>query len=623
MRTAQRGDKRQSDVWRLAAAATSDTLRAGMKNLWRALQFFRADLPLVAAATGLLVLSVGAGVLKPWPLALIVDSILGAKPLPNWLGARLDGVSQPAQLAILAGAVLAVHFGQGALAAAHNYLLIRVGLRGLARVRQTVFHWLLRLSMRYHQSSNLGDLMYRATWDTYAFQTLFQQGLFTFITATLSLVLMLTVMARLNVTLTYMAAAALPLLVVSMRIFSAKMKTKGVEAHKADGQVASLIHEGIAALPLIHTCAREETEESRFNERVEEARASRLSQHGWEILYLAVIALVFGVAASGIIWLGARQVQEGQLSVGGLLVFVAYLGQLHEPLSQLSHIGVILSDASAGTCRVFEVLDTPEEVKDAPDARALPDSHSPGDRVGALSFERVSFGYQPEQPILRELTFELAAGESAAVIGPSGAGKTTLLQLLPRFYDPQEGVVRLDGVDLRQIRLRDLRLRVAYVMQEPMLLPGTIAENIGCARPGATMEEIMNAATASYADGFIDALPRRYETMVGEGAARLSVGERQRLNLARAFLKNAPILVLDEPTSALDAESEAAVLAGLEKLKRGRTTLLVTHRVGSLHGLDRILVLDKGRLVEDGRPQDLLTDAAGYYTRLTRVNRRA
>lgn len=587
-----------------------------MKNLWRALQFFRADLPTVVAAIGLLVLSVGAGVLKPWPLALIVDCVLGGKPLPVWVGPWLEGVNQPARLAILAVAVLAAHFGQGALSAAHNYLLIRVGLRGLARVRQTVFHWLLRLSMRYHQGSNLGDLMYRATWDTYAFQTLFQQGLFTFITAVLSLALMLTVMARLNTTLTYVAMAALPLLLVSMRLFSAKMKAKGVQAHREDGQVASLIHEGIAALPLIHSCAREETEERRFNKRVGAARASRLSQHGWEILYLAVIALVFGIAAASIIWLGARQVQGGLLSVGELLVFVAYLGQLHEPLSQLSHIGVTLSDASAGTQRVFEVLDTPEEVKDAPGARALPDPHRSGAPVGALAFESVSFGYQPRQPILREVSFKLAAGQSAAVIGPSGAGKTTLLQLLPRFYDPEHGVVRLDGVDLRELRLRDLRLHVAYVMQEPVLLPGTIAENIGCARPGASMDEIVAAAKAAHADGFIEALPRQYDTVVGEGAARLSVGERQRLNLARAFLKNAPILVLDEPTSALDADSEAAVLASLEELKRGRTTLLVTHRLGSIHTMDRILVLDQGRLVEDGRPQELLSNPASYYARL-------
>jgi ATP-binding cassette subfamily B protein/subfamily B ATP-binding cassette protein MsbA len=620
-----------------------------MKNLWRVLHFFRADWLLVVAAFGLLLLSVTASLLKPWPLALIVDSVLGQKEFPPWLADLMRGLSQAARVGVLGAAVLVVHFGQGALAAGQNYLLIKVGLRGLARVREGLFQWLLRLSLRFHQGTNQGDLIYRATWDTYAFQTLFQHGLFTFITATLSLLLMLTIMARLNGPLTFVALGTLPLLVIAMRYFGREMKSHGVAAHQADGQVASLIQQGIVALPLTQTCTREEAEERRFQAQVATARASRLSQHGWEIVYLGIIALIFGSGTAGIVWVGAWQVQRGLLSVGELLVFIAYLGQLYEPLNQLSHIGVILSDATAGTQRVLEILDTPEEVKDAPDARPvvraeradaktldagywIPDEPSiphPASRIphpaatplvlrGSITFERVSFAYQPDHPVLSEVTFTLEAGQAAAIIGPSGAGKTTLLGLLPRFYDPASGAVRLDGADLRALRLKDLRAQIAFVLQEPLLLPGSIAENIAYARPEATCAAIQAAAQAAHADEFIRQLARQYDTLVGEGAARLSVGEKQRLNLARAFLKDAPILALDEPTSALDAESEALVLAGLAELMRGRTTLLVTHRLPALRHVNRVIVLAQGRVLEDGPPDALLQKPDSYFARMAR-----
>jgi ABC-type multidrug transport system fused ATPase/permease subunit len=235
---------------------------------------------------------------------------------------------------------------------------------------------------------------------------------------------------------------------------------------------------------------------------------------------------------------------------------------------------------------------------------------------GALAFESVSFGYRPEQPVLREVSFTLAAGECAALVGPSGAGKSTLIQLLPRFFDPAAGAVKLEGEDLRRLKLEDLRRCVALVMQESLLLPGTIAENIACGDPGASPSRIEAAARAAFAAEFIERLPRRYETVVGESAARLSAGEKQRLNLARAFLKDAPVLVLDEPTSALDAACEALVLASLAQFMRGRTTLLVTHRPAALRHANRILVLDQGRLVEDGPPARLLRDPATYAARL-------
>ena len=330
----------------------------------------------------------------------------------------------------------------------------------------------------------------------------------------------------------------------------------------------------------------------------------------------------------------------GRLTVGELLVFLAYLAQFYEPLNQLSHVGATVSDARAGIQRVFELLDAIEEVRDAPAARPILKRTAEGDSSnlippdhglrsptaagetptplrlrGEIVFERVSFEYGTGRPVLRDVSFTLPAGATAAIIGPSGVGKTTLLQLLPRFYDPTAGAVRLDGIDLRELRLKDLRSQVAVVFQEGILLPATVAENIAYGKPQAGLGEIQAAARAAHADEFIRNLPQGYETLVGEGAARLSVGEKQRLNLARAFLKDAPILVLDEPTSALDAESEALVTASLNELRRNRTTLWVAHRLATIHQANKIFVLEGGRLTEAGSPEELLGQG-GYFARV-------
>ncbi len=595
-----------------------------MKTSWRALSFFKADAPRITVVLLLLVLGIVANLLKPWPLAILVDSVLEAKkPVPDWLGTT----DKAHLLLLLAGLTLLLHAAQGVISAAQNYLAIGIGLRGLMRVRNQVFSCLQRLSLRFHQGSKSGDIIYRAAWDTYSFQTLFQQGMITSVTAFLSLVLMVVVMLRVNMALTLVALAVVPLLVLAIRVFGKQMTERGADAQQADSHVTSLVQQNIAALPLIQSYTREDLEEQVFTEQTATAQKKRLSQHGWELLYWLSISAVFAVGTAAIVWLGGNQVLAGKLTVGQLFIFLTYLAQLYEPLNQLSHVGATVSTATAGARRVFEILDTEEEVKDAPNARPI--VRSPGTAAtgqtggtpppliiqGAISFEGVTFQYQKERDILGAITFNLAPGESAAIIGPSGVGKTTLLNLLPRFYDPTQGSIRLDGVDLREVRLKDLRANIAVVLQEPILLPATIAENIAYGKPGATREEIEAAARSANADVFIQKLPKKYDTHVGDGAARLSVGERQRLNLARAFLKDAPILLLDEPTSALDAESEALVVATIKKLMQGRTTLMVAHRLSTIRGMNKIIVLEEGWLTEVGGHAELI-GKQGYYTRV-------
>lgn len=601
-----------------------------MKSLFRVLRFFRPDAASILAALGLLVLSTMAGLLKPWPLAVIVDSVLGNKPLPVWLH-WASSWNRGQLLALLGGSIFALYAGQGGLFAWQNYASIRIGLRGLVRVRNEVFHWLAHLSLRFQQRRSQGDLIYRISWDTYAFQTLFQQGIFTLLSASLSLLLMLIVMWRLNHLLATVALLVLPLLALSMKLLGHGMSKRSLAAHQADSQVTSSIQQTIAALPLIQSYNREAFEQQQFATRVHEAFLKRTSQHGWEVIYWLAIALGFGAGAAALTWLGADQVLTGRLTTGELLVFLGYLTQLYEPLSQLSHVGATVSDASAGTQRVLELLESPVEIADRLDARTVihdrsddearigsPESVQNGKAVrakGNILFDHVSFGYQDERLILKDISFSISAGESVALIGPSGAGKTTLLQLLPRFYDPTSGTVRLEGVELGQLRLKDLRASVAFVPQDPILLPASVAENIAYGKPAASRSEIERAAGAANADAFIRRLPQGYDTVIGEGAARLSSGEKQRINLARAFLKDAPIIILDEPTSALDVDSEELVVKSLADLMVNRTSLLVAHRLSTIRTVDRILVLEGGRLLESGHPKDLL-EKGGYYARV-------
>ncbi len=557
-----------------------------------------------------------------------------------------DGVQawgQPAQLTAIIAAALGLHLVHAAACAGHAYISIGVGLRGLRRVRDDVFGWLQRLSLRYHHGTEAGDIIFRAGTDTCAFQILFLQGLLTFISATGTLLFMAVAMAQLNLRLAAVAMVAVPILLLSIKVFGRAMRVRGTAAQQAESKVYSLIYQGITALPLIQSHAREDHERQRFTAHTEAARQQKMAQQGLEVFYWGSISVILSACTLGVTWVGAQQVLAANLTVGELLVFLAYVAQLFDPLHQLSQVGATLSSASASTRRVFEILDTPEEVKDRPEARracqgrdldgaaGLPTSADdmfataggapagspcpPLPVYGNVTYDDVSFGYESSRPVLRQISFKLLAGTSTAIIGPSGAGKTTLLNLLPRFFDPVSGAVLLEGVDLRDLRLEDLRAQIALVLQEPIILPTTVAENISYGKPHATMEEIEAAAHAARADELIEKLPQHYRTVIGDGGARLSVGEKQRINLARAFLKDAPILLMDEPTSALDVESEAQVVSSLFALMRGRTTLMVAHRLTTIRRVDKILVVDNGRVTETGAPEDLLA-AQGYYARV-------
>ena len=617
---------------------------ARLRLLARAFGYFKPDIGRIGLAVGLLLAGIGVNLLKPWPLAILVDSVLGSKPYPAWLPGEIMAWAQPAQITAIIAASLVLYLVHSAVCAGHVYLTIGIGLRGLRRVRDDVFGWIQRLSLRYHHGTVAGDIIFRAGTDTTAFQVLFQEGLLTVISATGTLLFMTVMMARLNLYLTAVALVAVPVLLVSIKMFGGTMRSRGMAAQQAESRVYSLIHQGITALPLIQSHAREDHEHRRFTAQTEAARRQKMAQQGLEVFYWGSISVILGACTLGVTWFGAQQVLSGNLTLGELLVFLAYVTQLFEPLHQLSKVGATLSSASASTRRVFEILDTPEDVKNRVEARpvlrgidvdgpaglpssaddmfaaaetpaAPPPPGRPLQIYGNVTYDDVSFAYDPARPTLHHVSFKLLAGTSAAIIGPSGAGKTTLLNLLPRFFDPTNGAVLLEGVDLRELRLEDLRAQIGLVLQQPIILPATIAENIAYGKPDASMDEIEAAALAANASAFIERLPEHYQTVVGDGGAHLSVGEKQRINLARAFLKDAPILLMDEPTSALDVESEAQVVASLFALMKGRTTLMVAHRLTTIRRVDKILVVEDGRLTEMGQPDDLLAEQ-GYYARV-------
>ena len=576
------------------------------------LGYFRPELPRVWLALGFMLLGIAANLLKPWPVALIIDHILSGKPAPEWMPAVIQGVPAASKLALAALAIFVLHVAQGIFAALQNYLSIKAGLNGLARVRQELFSWMQRFSIAFYQRRNQGDLIYRATWDTYSLQTIFQHGLFKFLSSFATVLLMVVVMWRVNPALTLITIAVFPPLIATMYFFGRLMNRRSLAAHQADSKVTSLVQQNLASLPLIQSYTGEGRENAHFGEEVENAREARIAQHSMEVTYWLAIAILFGIATAGLTWWGAREILAARLTVGELVIFLSYLGQLYDPLNQLSHVGATVSDANAGTKRIFEILDARDEVPESPAPKPFPVGAQGGVEI---RFVNVVFGYDPAKPVLSNISFQVKAGETIGIIGPSGSGKSTLLNLITRFYDPDRGQIEIASLNTRDISLADLRGNIAFVFQESLLLPGSIAENIRFGRPGAAPGEIELAARAANAHDFIVKLPQGYDTLVGEGAARLSVGEKQRISLARAFLKDAPILLLDEPTSSVDVETEKEIVEGLRRLMRGRTTLMAAHRFATLREVSRILVLENGGVAEFGAPDELLR-SGGYYSRL-------
>lgn len=544
-----------------------------------------------------------AELLKPWPLKVIIDHVLGSKPL-DWL--MVAGWSRETLLLATCLSLVAIYLVLGALTLVNNYTTIRIGQSMVNDLRAALYNHLQRLSLAFHNRRETGDLLYRVTADTYSIQTLAMNGIFSMLTALVLLIGMAVVMFQLDWLLTLIALGVCPLLFLTISMMSAHINRAATLAHERESAIYSLVQQGMSAIRVIQAFTKEEEEHRRFVAASQESLSASLRLYNLQSLYAGAVNAVIALGTALVVWVGARHAMAGTLSVGDLVVFTAYLASLYGPINTISQTLGQIEGGKAGFRRVQEILAVERDLVDG--TRVLPEKSVRGEVV----FENVSFGYVPDQPVLRGMNLRVQPGQTVAVVGPSGAGKSTLISLLPRFYDPQQGRVLLDGMDVRELTLVSLRQQIAMVLQPPLIFPITIRENIAYGRPGASFAEVERAAQLAHIHEKILRLPQGYDAMIGARGTTLSEGERQRMTIARAILRDAPLLILDEPTSSVDAETEALIMQGFEELMVGRTTFIIAHRLSTIRKADVILVVRGGQIVEQGPFAELMRQQGAF-----------
>ncbi|KUG27792.1 lipid a export atp-binding/permease protein msba [hydrocarbon metagenome] len=548
--------------------------------------------------------------LKPWPLKLAVDQIIGRAPLDLW-GFTLDPatIAITVQLASVVGLLLAVHFLVGFAQLLNNYLTIRMGQNMVQDLRCDLFQHLQRQSLLFHQKWPTGDLIYRIMGDTYAVQTLLMNGVFTSLTSSAMLVGMFIVCLRMDVELTIYAVCIIPFLFLAISRVSRRIGDLTTETHMKESQVYSTVERIFSSITLIQAFAREDDEKRRFVAESQHSFDRKLSLYSLQTVYGWLIGGITATGTALVLYIGVSHVLDGTLTTGELLIFISYLATLYTPLSNLSTTVASIRASLAQAKRVIDVMAMDQSVREDPGATSL------AVPAGQVRFDDVTFGYDPAKPVLADVAFSCPGGSTVAVVGQTGAGKTSLISLLLRFYDPQKGTITIDGQDLRKVTLKSLREKIAIVLQETQLFPMSVHENIAYGKRKASREEVVRAATLANAHDFITALPEGYDTQLGERGANLSGGQRQRLAIARALLKDAPLLILDEPTSALDGETEALIMQGLERLMVNRTTFIIAHRLSMMRRADLILVIKDKHIVEMGTFDELMQQG-GEFARL-------
>jgi len=544
---------------------------------------------------GTLVLSLvstALALLAPLPMKLAVDSVIGSQPIPGFLRplAPRAGSGTPLLLFVV-GVLLAITLLRQVQGVVSGVLYTYTSEALLQDFRAKLFRHVQRLSLSYHDNKGISDSSYRIQYDSPCVQALTLGSILPMVTSSVTLVGMIFVIARMDWQLALVALGVSPFLFALSRIFRRPLRRRWKEVKKLDSSAISVVNETLSAIRVVKAFGRETHEHDRFldQSRRRIARLVRITflQGGFDML----VGLTTAAGTSAALFIGVTHVRSGVLTLGGLLVTMSYLAQLYSPLSSLSKLVTDRQSALASAERVFALFDELPEVVERPHARPLLRAG------GGIAFRDVHFSYDGNSSILHGISFEIPPGTRVGISGETGAGKTTLVSLLMRFYDPTAGRILLDGVDLRDYKLTDLRKQFALVLQEPVLFSASIAQNIAYARPGATENEIVEAAKLANANDFIVRLPKGYQTLVGERGMRLSGGERQRVSLARAFLKDAPILLLDEPTSSVDVKTEAGIMEAIDRLIQGRTAVMIAHRLSTLDICDMRIEIDDGRII--------------------------
>ena len=577
----------------------------------RVFRYYRPFLPQTIVGLLLSLLGVGLNLLKVWPFKIIVDDFLRPNPTPRG--------DPHTWIPLLCLALVVIQFFWGVINWATNYILVNVGLQALLKLRTDLYAYLQSLSLKYHDVRRSSDLSFRVAYDSQSIQTIYNKGFTGIFGSVVTLIGTFAIMVRLDWQLTLLSLSIVPLIIAAIYFFAHRIRRESTFIQEQESAVLAQAQEGLSSIRMVHAFGREQYEVMQFHQQAQQSLQANLRLTLTNVNSALVIStlMVFGTAA--MYYLGTLHVLAGTLTLGSLLVFSAYLLMLYQPLESITYTAWAMEGATAGAKRCFEVLDREDDVVDSPNAVAIEFAK------GAIGFQNVSFGYAlatasppgggQGRLVLHDVDLRIEPNQMIAIVGGTGAGKSTLLSLVPRFYDPTFGSVALDGRNVREIKKKSLRAQIGIVLQDTLLFSTTIRENIAYGRPDASDDEIIDAAKRAQADEFIRQLPNGYANTVGERGGQLSVGQRQRIGIARAFLKNAPVLLLDEPTSALDPTTEAAIMETIKDLMRGRTTLIATHRLATIHDVDRIVVLERGRVVEQGPGAELLV-RGGVYAKL-------
>jgi ATP-binding cassette subfamily B protein len=574
----------------------------------RTLAYYRPFLGQTLLALALSLVVTGFNLLKPWPFKYIVDGVLtpGSAESKAQLAAWFGSASPPMLIFLLCLAMVGITVLAGLANLGSSYLLINIGLKSLLRIRTDLYAHLQRLSLKFHDTRRSSDSSFRVAYDTQSIQTIFNRGFTNIFTSGIMLVSTFIIMVQLDAKLTLLSLAVVPLIVFAIYWFAKRIRSQSTTIQERESALLATLQEGLASVRMVHAFGQEDREVGQFHDRASESLRANLRLTFTNVTSALVVGTLMAAGTAVLYYVGSLHVLEGKLTLGDLLVFASYLLMLYAPLEQLTYTAWAMEGAAAGAKRCFDILDREDDVRDAPHAKALQDVR------GDIRFSGVDFGYDDSRGILHDVSLQIRPGESVAIVGGTGAGKSTLLSLVPRFYDPTKGEVAIDGHDLRGLKKKSLRSNISMVLQDTLLFSTTVRENIAYGRPDATEQEIIEAAKRAQAYDFVMRMSDGFSSQVGERGGHLSVGQRQRIGIARAFLKNAPILLLDEPTSALDATTEEAIMATITELMKGRTTLMVTHRLNTAHRFDRIVVLEHGRIVEQGTGPELLARGGAY-----------
>ncbi len=567
----------------------------------RVLRYYRPFLGQTLLGLFLSLVAVGLNLLKPWPFKLIVDDFLrpGQSGQADW----------HVWIPLLCGALIVIQLFWGVMNWITNYLFVNIGLQALLKLRTDLYSYLQSLSLKFHDARRSSDSSFRVAYDSQSIQTIYNKGFTNIFSSVITLIGTFLIMLRLDWQLTLVSLAIVPLVVGTIYLFAQRIRRESTSIQERESAVLTQAQEGLSSIRMVHAFGREEFEVLQFQQQARQSLQANLRLTLTNVNSALVISTLMVIGTAAMYYIGSVHVLRGTLTLGSLLVFSAYLLMLYQPLEQLTYTAWAMEGATAGAKRCFEVLDREDDVRDSPNAITIPSAK------GAIAFQSVNFGYSGDRHVLRDIDLRIEPNQIVGLVGGTGTGKSTLMSLVPRFYDPSTGFVMLDDRDVREITKKSLRAQIAIVLQDTLLFSTTVRENIAYGRPNATEEEIIEAARRAEADEFIRQMPDGYSSPVGERGGHLSVGQRQRIGIARAFLKNAPVLLLDEPTSALDPRTEAAIMETIQELMRGRTTLIATHRLATIHDLDQIIVLEHGRVVEKGRGPELIA-RGGIYAKL-------